>query len=117
MLHLTRISGQIMTASRRIPLLVVGGGIGGLAAALAASQAGLPVHVIEKSEAFEELGAGLQLAPNAMWALDRLGFYRDILKHAFFPHRLVLMDALSGKPVAKLNVGEKFQTHFGYPYI
>ena len=117
MLHLTRIAGQIMTRSGRIPLLVVGGGIGGLATALAASQAGLPVHVIEKSEQFEELGAGLQLARNAMWALDRLGLYQDIRKHAFFPRRLVLMDALSGEPVVKLNVGEKFQAHFGYPYI
>ena len=106
-----------MARSSRIPLLVVGGGIGGLATALAASQAGLPVHVIEKSEQFEELGAGLQLAPNAMWALDRLGLYQDIRKHAFFPRRLVLMDALSGEPVVKLNVGEKFQAHFGYPYI
>ena len=106
-----------MTGSSRIPLLVIGGGIGGLATALAASQAGIRVHVIEKSEQFEELGAGLQLAPNAMWALDRLGLYQDIRKHAFFPRRLVLMDALSGEPVVKLNVGEKFQTHFGYPYI
>jgi len=117
MLHLTRIAGQIMTRPSRIPLLVVGGGIGGLATALAASQAGVPVHVIEKLPEFEELGAGLQLAPNAMWALDRLGLYQDIRKHAFFPKRLVLMDALSGEPVAKLNVGEKFQKHFGYPYI
>jgi salicylate hydroxylase len=106
-----------MTGSRRIPLLIVGGGIGGLATALAASQAGVPAHVIEKSAEFEELGAGLQLAPNAMWALDRLGLYQDIRKHAFFPKKLVLMDALSGEPVATLNVREKFQKHFGYPYI
>ena len=52
-----------------------------------------------------------------MWALDRLGLYQDIRKHAFFPRRLVLMDALSGEPVVKLNVGEKYQAHFGYPYI
>lgn len=115
-LYLTHF-GKIMTGSGRIPLLVVGGGIGGLATALAASQAGIPVHVIEKSAEFEELGAGLQLAPNAMCALDQLGLYQDIRKHAFFPKKLVLMDALSGEPVAKLDTGEKYQKHFGYPYI
>src|SRR5579871_6665376 len=107
----------MMTRSGRIPLLVIGGGIGGLATALAASQAGVPVHLIEKSDAFGELGAGLQLAPNAMWALDRLGIYQDVRKQAFFPKKLVLMDAISGEPVVKLAVGEKFQAHFGYPYI
>lgn len=106
-----------MTRTGRIPLLVVGGGIGGLATALAASQAGVPVHVIERSDDFAELGAGLQLAPNAMWALDRLGIYQNIRKHAFFPKKLVLMDALSGEPVAKLNTGEEYLAHFGYPYI
>lgn len=106
-----------MTRSGKIPLLVVGGGIGGLATALAASQAGVPVHVIEKSDDFEELGAGLQLAPNAMWALDRLGIYQNVRRHAFFPKKLVLMDAISGEPVVKLAVGEKFLAHFGYPYI
>ena len=54
-----------MAGRSRIPLLVIGGGIGGLAAAIAASKAGQPVHVIEKAEAFAELGAGLQLGPNA----------------------------------------------------
>ncbi len=106
-----------MTRSGRIPLLIVGGGIGGLATALAASQAGIHAHVIEKSQDFAEIGAGLQLAPNAMRALDHLGIYQDLRKHAFFPKKLVLMDALTAEPVVTLNVGEKFQAHFGYPYI
>jgi 3-hydroxybenzoate 6-monooxygenase len=117
MLHLACHSEEIVASSDRIPLLVVGGGIGGLAAALAASQAGLPVHVIEKSEEFAEIGAGLQLAPNAMRALDQLGIYKAIYRHAHFPRRLLLRDALTDKPVAKLDVGEKFRAHFGYPYI
>jgi 2-polyprenyl-6-methoxyphenol hydroxylase-like FAD-dependent oxidoreductase len=62
-----------MAGRSRIPLLVIGGGIGGLAAATAASKAGQPVHVIEKAEAFAELGAGLQLGPNTTRMLDRLG--------------------------------------------
>jgi len=106
-----------VTRSGRIPLLIVGGGIGGLATALAASQAGIHAHVIEKSQEFAEIGAGLQLAPNAMRALDHLGIYQDLRRHAFFPKKLVLMDALTAEPVVTLNVGEKFQAHFGYPYI
>ena len=123
MLHLAprfggnRFRSEIVTRSGRIPLLIVGGGIGGLATALAASQAGIHAHVIEKSQDFAEIGAGLQLAPNAMRALDHLGIYQDIREHAFFPKKLVLMDALTAEPVVTLNVGEKFQAHFGYPYI
>jgi 3-hydroxybenzoate 6-monooxygenase len=71
-----------MVRHSRIPLLVIGGGIGGLAAAIAASKAGQPVHVIEKAEAFTELGAGLQLGPNATRMLDRLGILADVLTKA-----------------------------------
>ena len=81
----------------RIPLLIIGGGIGGLATALAVSQAGYSAHVIEKSAEFTEFGAGLQLAPNATRMLDRLGIFRGIKRHATFPKRLVMMDAFPGK--------------------
>jgi 3-hydroxybenzoate 6-monooxygenase len=101
----------------RIPLLIVGGGIGGLATALALSRAGFPSHVLEKSEEFAEIGAGLQLASNATRMLDRLGVLDEIKKHAIFPKQLIMMDAGSGKPITRLNLGEKYLEHFGYPYI
>lgn len=101
----------------RIPLLIIGGGIGGLATALAASQAGFPAHVLEKSAEFTEFGAGLQLAPNATRILDRLGVFSEIKKNATFPKRLVMMDALSGKEITALDLGPKFLEHFEYPYI
>jgi 2-polyprenyl-6-methoxyphenol hydroxylase-like FAD-dependent oxidoreductase len=101
----------------RIPLLIVGGGIGGLATALAAARAGYPSHVIEKAPEFTEIGAGLQLAPNATRMLDRLGLLDEIKKHAIFPKRLVLMDAVSGHPITSLDLGQEFLGHFGYPYI
>ena len=63
-----------------IPLLVIGGGIGGLATALAAAQRGFPVHVIEQAPQFGEIGAGLQLAPNAVRMLDRLGIMDTVLE-------------------------------------
>src|SRR6202023_4403256 len=96
----------------RIPLLIVGGGIGGLATALAASQAGYPAHVIEKAEEFTEIGAGLQLAPNATRMLDRLGIWDQIRKHAIFPKRLILMDAVFGQHIPSLDLGKKFLDHF-----
>jgi 2-polyprenyl-6-methoxyphenol hydroxylase-like FAD-dependent oxidoreductase len=101
----------------RIPLLIVGGGIGGLATALAAARAGYLSHVIEKAPEFTEIGAGLQLAPNATRMLDRLGLLDEIKKHAIFPKRLVLMDAVSGRPITSLELGQEFLEHFGYPYI
>jgi 2-polyprenyl-6-methoxyphenol hydroxylase-like FAD-dependent oxidoreductase len=107
----------MVTRSGRIPLLIVGGGIGGLATALAAAKAGYPAHVIEKAEEFTEIGAGLQLAPNATRMLDHLGLWNEIRHHAIFPKRLVLMDAVSGQPITSLNLGEKFLNHFEHPYI
>jgi salicylate hydroxylase len=101
----------------RIPILIAGGGIGGLATALALSRAGFPAHVLEKSSEFAEIGAGLQLAPNATRMLDRLGILPEIRRHANFPQRLVMMDAVSGRPVTSLDLGPKFLDHFGYPYI
>lgn len=101
----------------RIPLLITGGGIGGLATALAVSQAGLPAHVIEKAPEFTEIGAGLQLAPNATRILDRLGIFGEISKHANFLKRLVLMDAVSGHQITAVDLGPKFISHFGHPYI
>ncbi len=106
-----------MSRAGNIPLLIAGGGIGGLAAALAASRAGRPVHVLEKAEQFAEIGAGLQLALNATRMLDRLGILDEIRRHAFFPHKLVMMDAVSGRHITSLDLGEKFLAHFGHPYL
>ena len=101
----------------RIPLLIIGGGIGGLATALAASRGGYSAHVIEKAQEFTEIGAGLQLAPNATRMLDRLDILGDVKKHATFPQRLVMMDAVSGQEITALDLGPKFLEHFEYPYI
>ena len=101
----------------RLPTLIVGGGLGGLATALALARRGRPVHVVEKSPAFGELGAGLQLAPNAMAVLDRLGVAGALAAHAVHPRRLVWMDALSAERITEIDLGDAFRHRFGQPYI
>jgi salicylate hydroxylase len=97
--------------------LVVGGGIGGLATALALGRYGRHVHVVEKSPEFGEIGAGLQLAPNATAVLDRLGVMPAIAHHAVFPSRLVWMDALAGVPITAIDLGDAFRRRYGHPYL
>ncbi|PTL38001.1 FAD-dependent monooxygenase [Alkalicoccus saliphilus] len=98
-------------------LIIVGGGIGGLAAAIGASEAGQKVQVLEQAPEFGEIGAGLQLAPNAMAVLDRFGLTTEIDKYAVYPNRLVLRDAQTGEELSALDLGEEFKKKYGHPYI
>lgn len=106
-----------MAASERVPTLIVGGGIGGLTAALALAQGGRPVHVVEKAAEFGEIGAGLQLAPNALHVLDALGVLGEIDKHAVYPARLVWMDALRAEPITAVDLGDPFRRRYRQRYI
>jgi len=99
------------------PVLIVGGGIGGLTTALALAAHGVRAHVLEKASEFGEIGAGLQLAPNAMHVLDRLGLLPEIAKHAVFPSRLVWMDALLGERITAVDLGDAFRRRYGQPYV
>jgi salicylate hydroxylase len=98
-------------------LLIVGGGVGGLACALAVAQTGRPVHLLEQAPAFGEVGAGIQLAPNATAVLDRLGVLDALSRDAVFPNRLVLMDAVAGTPITALDVGASFRERYEHPYL
>lgn len=98
-------------------IIIVGGGIGGLAAALSIQETGKSIAVFEQAPEFGEVGAGIQLAPNALEVLDRLGVKEEIIKHAVFPKRLVLKDVYTAKELATLDLGEGFQKEFGQPYI
>ncbi|MEO6890407.1 MAG: FAD-dependent monooxygenase [Ktedonobacteraceae bacterium] len=101
----------------RIPFLVIGGGIGGLTAALALSQKGYPVHLIERAAEFGEIGAGIQIAPNGSRMLDALGVLDRIQTYAVYPQRLILVDALSGNLLTTLDFGENFQRAYTYRYL
>lgn len=99
-----------------IPFLIVGGGIGGLTAALGLARRGCPVTVLEREPQFAEIGAGIQLAPNAMRILDKLGLSRSIGDVAWFPKRLVLKDVSTADELTALDLGLTFQQRYGFPY-
>jgi salicylate hydroxylase len=97
-------------------VIVIGGGIGGLAAALALARQGLEVQVLEQSRELGEIGAGIQLGPNAFHAFDALGVGEAARRRAVYVERLVMMDAVDGSEVASMPIGEAFHARFGNPY-
>lgn len=99
-----------------VRIIVVGGGIGGLAAALSLARLGIAVSLLEQSSEIAEIGAGLQLAPNAFAALDVLGIGEGVRSRSVFTERLVMMDAVDAGEVASFPVGEEFRNRFGNPY-
>ena len=97
-------------------VLIVGGGLGGLAAALALARKGRPSVVLEQAQQFGEIGAGIQLAPNAFHCFDALGIGERAQRGAVFVDELVLMDAVGGERITSIPVGEPFRQRFGNPY-
>ena len=98
------------------PVLVVGGGIGGLAAALALATIGVRVTLLEQAPTLGELGAGIQLGPNVFNALDYLGVGAKARARAVYIDKLVLMDAVDGREIAGIPVTEAFRARYGNPY-
>lgn len=103
-------------AANSLPVLVAGGGIGGLAAALALTRRGLPVKVLEQSQQLGEIGAGIQLGPNAFAAFDALGIGPIARGRAVYVDEMVMHDALDETPVGRIPTQEAFLSRFGNPY-
>ena len=97
-------------------VLIVGGGIGGLTAALALARQGIRSQVIEQAAAFKEIGAGIQLGPNVFRMFERLGLIEPISALAVFPENLVMLDSISGEEVTRIPLGDAFRRKFHYPY-
>ena len=104
------------TPSTTAPVLVAGGGIGGLAAALALVRRGFDVKVLEQAPEIGEIGAGIQLGPNAFAAFDALGIGEKARGRAVYTEGLVMMDATDESVIGRIPTGEAFRQRFGNPY-
>jgi salicylate hydroxylase len=105
-----------MTINPKRSVIVVGGGIGGLAAALALARKGIAVRVFEQAPEFKEIGAGIQLGPNVFRMLECLGVTDEINRFAVFPEKLLMLDSVTGQEVTRISLGNEFLTKFEYPY-
>jgi 2-polyprenyl-6-methoxyphenol hydroxylase-like FAD-dependent oxidoreductase len=99
-----------------LPIIIAGGGIGGLAAALGLAQKGFSVLVLEKAPTLGEIGAGIQLGPNAFHAFDYLGIGEAARDMAVYIDQLRLMDALTAEEITHIDLGEAFRARFRNPY-
>lgn len=104
-------------AGKDVDVVIVGGGIGGLASAYALATAGHTVRVLEQAADFTEVGAGLQLAPNATRILREWGMLDQVVEAGVLPRRLVLKDALDGSELTHLELGETFDQRYQAPYV
>jgi len=97
-------------------VLIAGGGIGGLAAALALAQGGVASRILEQASRFGEIGAGIQLGPNVFRMFDRLGLRDRVARKAVFVDSLVMMDSLSGAEITRVPLDDAYREQFKNPY-
>ncbi len=97
-------------------VVIAGGGIGGLACALALARAGVAVDLLEQAPALGEVGAGLQLGPNAVRVLDEWGLMAPLHARAAFPEDLRVRDAHGGQTLGQLRLGSVIRARYGQPY-
>jgi len=98
------------------PILIIGGGIGGLAAALALSHKGIRTLLIEQADEFREVGAGIQVGPNGFRALETLGVAEQLADLTVLPDDLVFMDSVTATQITSIPTGAAFRDRFNYPY-
>lgn len=98
------------------PIAIAGGGIGGLACALALARRGFESVVLEQAKSLGEAGVGLQVAPNALRVLDALGVGDAAKRQALLIERMLMMDAVTGERVVDIPCGDAFVRRFGQPY-
>ena len=105
-----------LARAAELPILISGGGIGGMAAAFVLAQDGYQVTVLEQASAFGEIGAGIQLGPNIFKMFDHLGLTEAIDKVAFYPTGLAMHDVRTGERVVRVPLGDVARATYGFPY-
>lgn len=108
---------EAQTAARALPVLIAGGGIAGLASALALARLGRPSRILERREAFSQAGAGIQLGPNAVKALRVLGVLDALQPLAGVPQAIVVRDGASARVLQRLPLGDWIAARHGAPYL
>jgi salicylate hydroxylase len=96
---------------------VIGGGLGGLCVALTLARGGHEAVVLEQAASFGEIGAGIQLGPNATAILDELGVLERLAGRAVVPGSLRLLNAVTGREITSVDLGAAFAERYGAPYI
>lgn len=99
-----------------VPVLSAGGGIGGLATATGLAQKGIASIVLERAREFGEIGAGIQLGPNAFHVFDYLGVGDALRAIAIYVDKLRLMDAMNGGEITHVDLSDAFRKRFRNPY-
>ncbi|WP_396434469.1 FAD-dependent monooxygenase [Limnohabitans sp.] len=105
-----------MTSQAHKQVVIAGGGIGGLAAAVACAQRGLPVQLLERAAQLSEAGAGIQMGPNVTRILQAWGLGAALAQLAAFPLQLQARDAQTGQVLGRLTLGARAQARYGAPY-
>ncbi|MBA5777627.1 FAD-dependent monooxygenase [Stappia sp. F7233] len=100
-----------------VPLVIAGAGIGGLAAALHLGAGGRKIIIIEKAERLEAVGAGLQISPNALKVLQKLGLGSSIRAAAFRPEAISIRSMRNGREIAQVPLGMTIKRRHGAPYL
>ncbi len=98
-------------------MVIAGGGIGGLAAALACARAGRAVELLEQSPVFGEVGAGIQLGPNVVKVLEAMGVGDALRRVAAFPSQLEVRNATSTELLGVLPLGKSAEQRYGASYV
>lgn len=104
-------------SSQSHPILVIGGGLGGLTTALALAQRGLASRVLEGAPEFGAIGYGIQFGPNIFHVLDRIGVTAAVMEKADCPPAVLMRDAFTGDELVRIPTGASFRDRFKHPYI
>ena len=103
--------------SKSDPILIVGGGLGGLTTALALARRGIASRVLEGAPEFGAIGYGIQFGPNVFHVLDRIGLTEAVMEKADCPPAVLMRDAFTGDELVWIPTGASFRARFKHPYI